>query len=255
MSKNIIVFENVYKSFGKQTVLEDMSLNIREGELFILLGGSGTGKTVLLKHILGLIRPNKGNINVLDHPVSEMTEKELLPFRTQIGMVFQSAALFNSLSVYDNIAFPLRELHFYQSEEKIKEVIMKNASMLGLEDFMGKMPSELSGGMMKRVALTRSMCLNSEIVLYDEPTSGLDPIMSQQVDEIIHRTNREFNKTTVVVTHDLESAFNLADRIGVLYQGKLIFCGEPEQLRESDHSYIREFLQSRKSFARKNDSG
>lgn len=249
MNKNIIEFDSVFTFFGQQQVLDNMSLSIREGELFILLGGSGAGKTVLLKHILGLIRPDKGRISVLDHPVSEMTEKQLLPFRTSIGMVFQNAALFNSLNVYDNIAFPLRELHIFKTEEKIRQVVMKNAELLGLDQYMDKMPSELSGGMMKRVALARSMCLNSQVFLYDEPTAGLDPILAQQVDDIIHKTNKEFGKTTVVVTHDLESAFNLADRIGVLYQGKLLYCGAPDKLKDSQHPYIKDFLLSRKSFS------
>ncbi len=249
MKKPIIEFQNVYKSFGSQTVLADMSLQIQEGELFTLLGGSGTGKTVLLKHVLGLIKPDRGKISVLSHAVSEMTEKELLPFRTKVGMVFQNAALFNSLTVYDNIAFPLRELHLYKTEEEVQQVVMKNARLLGLEKYMEKMPSELSGGMLKRVALTRSMCLNSRIVLYDEPTSGLDPILAHQVDEIIYTTNKKFSKTTVVVTHDLESALNLADRIGVLYKGKLIFCGSPDKLKASEHPYIQKFLQNRQCSA------
>ncbi len=232
---------DLHKSFKTQKVLRGLNLKIKKGELFVLLGSSGAGKSVLLKHISGLLKPDKGKIVVLDKEISSMTEKELLKFRTKIGIVFQGGGLFNSLTVYDNVAFPLRELGLI-SEDEIRKIVMNNLKKLKVDEFIDKMPSELSGGMIKRVALARCLCLNSEIILYDEPTAGLDPILSNDVDNIIKYFNREFKKTSLVVTHDLESAFFLADRIGVLYEGELIFVGTKEEFKKNSHPFIKDFL-------------
>ena len=239
---DVIKIENLCKSFEKQVVLDHLDLTIKQGELFVLLGSSGAGKSVLLKHIMGLLSPDQGTISVLDHLVTSMNEKELLAFRHRIGMVFQNAALFDSYTVYENVAFPLRELEVCNSEEEIHETVDKNLKSLHIGQYSHKMPSELSGGMKKRVALARSLSLNSEIVLYDEPTAGLDPILAQQVDDIIDYVNKKLSKTTVVVTHDIDSAMHLADRIGVLKDGKLIFTGTPQELALSKIEFIKNFL-------------
>lgn len=243
MNKPVINCMNISKRFRKQVVLDGLNLEIHQGEIFVLLGSSGAGKSVLLKHILGLLRPDSGSVEVFGQEVSSMKEELLLPFRSRVGMVFQHSALFQSLNVFENIAFPLRELGLCANERELKSLVLENMEKLELGGFSEKKVAELSGGMKKRVAIARSLCLKSEIVLYDEPTAGLDPILSGQVDEIIRIVNRKLKKTTVVVTHDLSSAMYLADRIGVMKAGKLIFNGSPDELMKEEHPYILQFLE------------
>jgi len=226
------------KSFGGNHVLKGIDLEIKPGETVVILGTSGAGKSVLLRHIVGLEKPDSGAIlidgaNVLD-PESEG--------RHRIAMVFQSSALFNSLSVGENIALYLREHRVFREEEKIRRIVGDSLSIVGLDDKGNIMPNELSGGMKRRVAIARALVMNPELILFDEPTSGLDPIMTRTIGEVILNLRKHVEVTQVVVTHDIDFAFYIADRVAVLSGGKIIEVGTPEQIRRSNDASVREFI-------------
>ncbi|MET0390928.1 MAG: ATP-binding cassette domain-containing protein [Polyangiales bacterium] len=240
-NETVIRFDNVRKAFGRQQVFRDLSLDVQRGEIIALIGGSGCGKSVLLKLILGLLRCDSGEVHVDGENISRYGERELLPIRRKVGMVFQNGALFDSLSVFDNIAYPLRERGTRDRAalaQRVKEVL----EMVGLPGIERKMPAELSGGMRKRVSLARAVAEVPQIVLYDEPTTGLDPVNVRRISELIIELRDKLDTTSIVVTHDLASAYMVSDRMAMLAEGRVIAVDKTSRFRRSDNETVREFL-------------
>ncbi|OPY17745.1 MAG: putative ABC transporter ATP-binding protein [Syntrophus sp. PtaB.Bin075] len=235
---------DVCKSFGTQRVLDELNLKIKAGRTTVIIGRSGGGKSVLLKHIIGLLKPDSGRILVDGDDIAGMSDRDLNEIRKRFGMLFQEAALFDSMTVGENVAFPLRE-HTRLKEEEIHEIVADRLGAVGLSGIEGKMPSELSGGMRKRVGLARAIALRPEIVLFDEPTTGLDPMMAEAVNQLIVETQKKFNLTCVVISHDVESIFRIAHRIAMLYEGRIIEEGTPEEIRASRNPVLKQFLAGR----------
>jgi phospholipid/cholesterol/gamma-HCH transport system ATP-binding protein len=236
---------NLHKSFrgGKDRVLKGVTLDFPEGKLTYILGSSGAGKSVTLKHILGLVKPDEGSVWVAGRDMAELEGKELARHRLVFGMLFQNSALFDDMTVYENVAFPLRE-HTDWSEERIRAAVEKSLRILGMHEGYDKYPNELSGGMKKRVALARAIIREPSILLYDEPTTGLDPVTRTTVDELIATLKRELRLTSIVISHDLPSALLLADRIAFLHEGRIVFWGTPEEFRVAQHGSIQAFLEA-----------
>ena len=237
----MIRIEDVHKSFGSQTVLDGVSLCIPRGEIFVIMGGSGEGKTVLLKHIIGLLSPDRGSVSVDGVDICRLGRGGLREIRKKFGMLFQGAALFDSMSVGDNVAFPLRE-HTKLKEADIRPRVKAMLAEVGLHGVEHKFPSELSGGMGKRVGLARALALEPEIVLFDEPTTGLDPIMSDVINQLILNTQKRYGITFVIISHDVKGAFQLADRIAMLHQGRIETQGTPDEMRDDPNPVVRQFL-------------
>jgi len=231
----------VQKSFGSNHVLRGIDLEIRAGEIFTLLGGSGTGKSVMLKHMVGLLRPDAGRVRIEGRDVTELAEREWVEVRKRIGFVFQGAALFDSLSVLENVAYGLRE-HLPWPEQRIRERVAECLAAVGLEGIEERMPAELSGGMRKRVGVARAIALAPTVILYDEPTTGLDPANSRRVGQLIVRLREELAVTSVIVTHDLDLCFSISDRVGLLGAGRLLAVGTPDEIRASQVPEVRDFL-------------
>ena len=234
----------VWKRFDDKRVLSGVNLTIEPGETVVIIGQSGTGKSVLLKHIVGLLRPDRGAVFVDGENVAKMSRKKLFELRMRFGMVFQSAALFDSLSVLGNVGLGIRE-HTEKTDEEITQICDEKLRMVGLESVGNKFPAELSGGMKKRVGFARAIAMNPQCVLYDEPTTGLDPIMSDVINNLIIKLSSELKITSVVVTHDLASAYKVGHRIAMLHDGAVIFQGTPDELRETDHPLVRQFIEGR----------
>lgn len=239
----MIQLENIYKTLAGRRVLNGLSLTINRGETFVILGPTGTGKTVTLRHIIGLLLPDKGKVIVDGLDVSLLRGRALEKYRSRFGMVFQSGALINWLTVEENIALPLQEKTKLDCLE-IKKRVIRTLRMLDMEDTERMMPEKLSGGMRKRISIARAIVMEPEVLLYDEPTAGLDPIMSRKIDLLINTLKRELKITSLVVTHDLISAFNIADRIAMLYGGRVIECGTPEELYKSKIKYVQKFIEA-----------
>ncbi|MCI0572643.1 MAG: ABC transporter ATP-binding protein [Myxococcaceae bacterium] len=239
----MIQVRGLHKSFGSQHVLTGIDLDIEEGTTCVILGGSGSGKTVLMKHMIGLLKPDRGEVLVDGEDIVPMGPEELERVRRKFGMVFQAAALFDSMSVYENVAFPLRE-HRRISEAESREIVRQKLEIVGLRNVEEKFPADLSGGMRKRVGLARAIVLEPKIVLYDEPTTGLDPITTDYVDEMILDAKRKLRVTSVVISHDVASAFKVADKIAFLSQGRIVQQGPPSELRRSEHPAVKLFLQT-----------
>lgn len=237
----LIEFRNISKRFGRQEVLDGVELRIEEGQSLVIIGASGSGKSVMLKHIVGLIRPDEGEVWFDGHRIDDLPERKLSQVREQFGFLFQMGALFDSMNVKDNIAFPLIE-HTNMPAGEIAKVVEEKLRMVGLPDVQKKMPAELSGGQRKRVALARAIALDPRVILYDEPTTGLDPIRSDVINELILKLQRELKVTSVIVTHDMHSAFKIADRIVMLHEGKLIIDGSPDDIRQSDNPIVHRFV-------------
>ncbi len=241
----MIEFSNVTKSFGERTILRNLSFTIKPGKITFILGKSGEGKSVTIKHILGLLRPSEGDIFVAGRHVNELQGEPLSQHRQRIGMLFQHAALFDSMTVEDNILFPLREspdvaASEYQSH---KEKVLKQ---IGLEGIGHKMPSELSTGEKKRVGLARAIVSKPEIILYDEPTTGMDPLVCEMIDELIVQVNNEEkDMTSVVISHDMKAALTTADDIIMLYKGQVVLQGSPEEFKHTDDPVVRQFFAGR----------
>ncbi len=234
---------NLRKSFDRAEVLRGVSFRLDKGETLVVMGGSGSGKTVLLRHVAGLLRPDAGEVRVFGRNIERLSEEELLPVRRRMGYVFQGAALFDSLSVHDNVAFPLRE-HTSLSEGEIHERVVHVLSLVGLgEDVLPLLPSELSGGMRKRVGIARAIAGKPVYLLYDEPTSGLDPVNADVIDSLIERLQQEIGVTSVVVTHDVRGAFRVADRIALLAQAKIRAVGTAEEIIASKDPVVQQFLE------------
>ena len=241
MTKIVIEFKDVYKSFNGILVHNGINLSILEGEIISLLGGSGSGKSVLLKELIGLMKPDKGDIILLDNNVTQMNEEALIELREHIGMLFQGAALFDSLTVFENIAYPLRE-HLKLTEREIRERVAEKLQVVGLSGIEEKMPAELSGGMKKRVGLARAIATEPEIILYDEPTTGLDPMTAQRINDLIIELQRKLGITTIVVTHDLHCVKTVSDRIAMLHEGKIVAIGTWEELVTSNIQVVQDFI-------------
>lgn len=229
--------------FGGRVVLRDVNMTIAKGETMVVVGPSGSGKSTLLRLLIGLDRPTGGQVWINGQEVSRMNEKELDEVRLDMGMVFQYSALFDSMTVGDNVAFGLRQ-HTKLTEDEIRRIVEERLDGVGLAGFADAMPNELSGGMKKRVGLARALAFKPNIILYDEPLSGLDPIMSRKIDELILETQAQFGVTSVVVTHDMESAYRIADKIAVLYEGRFVQIGTADEIRSSTHPYVQEFVRA-----------
>ena len=234
---------DLYKRFGGHEVLKGINLVVRDGTTRVILGVSGSGKTVLMKHIIGLLRPDRGHVYVDDEDITTLDRSGMLRLRRKFGMVFQQAALFDSMTVFENVAFPLRE-HTTADEAEITERVHKALAVVDLFDIDNKFPAELSGGMRKRVGLARAIILEPGCVLYDEPTTGLDPITTDSVDQMILDANQRLKVTSVVISHDIGSALAVADDIAVIHQGEIVEDTTPAGLRQSKHPFVQEFLHS-----------
>ncbi len=241
MEAPIVELKQVSKTFEDVRVLDTLDLAVLPGEILTIIGGSGTGKTVLLRIILGLLKPDSGQVLIEGTDIAPMREGKLLKVRRKLGMVFQSSALFDSLSVGENVAYALRE-HTRLSEAEIRERVREALALVGLEGIEGKEPAELSGGMRKRVAIARAIALVPKILLYDEPTTGLDPSNVEKINELILDLNRKLDVTSIVVTHDLKSAFRISDRIALLHRGKIAAIGTPSEIERSRSPLVREFI-------------
>jgi len=232
---------DITKSFNDTLVLDGLNLTIETGETKVIIGRSGCGKSVLLKHIVGLLQPEKGMVFVNGKDISKLKEKEFSKLRMKIGMVFQGGALFDSLSVWENVGFILKE-YSSLSEKEIRERVKESLSLVNLYDIEDKMPSELSGGMKKRVSLARALCVRPQIILYDEPTTGVDPITADTINELIDELHDKLNVTSIVVTHDMKSAYKVADKIAMLYEGKIIAEGTPDEIRYTHDPVVHQFI-------------
>ncbi len=239
----MIKIKHLRKSFGNKVVLKDVNLDIKAGSTTVILGLSGQGKSTIIKHIVGLLKPDSGEIIVDGIDVATCNKKELYETRKKIGFLFQEGAMFDSMSIYDNVAFPLRE-HTKLSEKEIEKKVYEKLDMVGFDsDRVAKLyPHELSGGMRKRAATARAIVLEPKIILYDEPTSGLDPIISDLISQMTMMLQRELGVTSIVISHDLKESFKIADYVGMLYDGKIIEFASPKEFQNSENKIVQAFL-------------
>ncbi len=240
MKKKIVV-KNLSKSFGKKEVLKNISFEVYEGEIFILMGGSGSGKSTTIKHIIGLLKPDSGSIEIDGVDITKLSKNELIEFRKKLGYLFQEGALFDSLKVWENVGFYYLE-NSKMKEKEIRELAREKLKLVGLKDVEDLYPSQLSGGMRKRVALARAISTSPEIILYDEPTSGLDPITSAMIDNLIESLRNNLGITSIVVTHDLATAFGIGDRIAFIHKGIIYAIGTPEEIRNNPDPLVQQFI-------------
>ena len=240
----IISMEHVDKSLGGKQVLRDMSINVERGESLVIVGGSGQGKSVTLKHIIGLMRPDRGRVVIDGQDIGAMREAEINRVRRRFGMAFQEGALFDSMSVFENIAFPLRR-HTKMTEAEIRARVEECLEQVHLHGVDGKRPSELSGGMRRRVGFARAISLKPEILLFDEPTTGLDPVISDVIAELIVEMDQTLNTTTISITHDMKVAFKIADRVAMLHKGHIVEEGTPEEFQRSANPIVQQFIEGR----------
>jgi phospholipid/cholesterol/gamma-HCH transport system ATP-binding protein len=240
----MIEIRGLTKRFGKNVVLDGLDLTVPRGENTVVIGGSGTGKSVLIKCVVGLLRADAGEILIDGEDVTKMDERELVRVRRKFGMLFQGSALFDSMNVGENVAFALRRLRLYP-ERQIRDVVEEKLSMVGLRDIQHLMPSELSGGMKKRVGLARAIASEPEILLYDEPTTGLDPIMADVINDLIISLRELLGVTSISITHDMASAYKIADHIAMLYKGMIIEVGTPEEIRNTRNPVVSQFVEGR----------
>lgn len=237
----MIEIQGIHKWFGTHHVLKGVDLVIKEGETVVIIGRSGCGKSVLLKHIMAILEPDEGDIKIDGKSMFSMEPEQQDQFRLQLGMLFQGAALFDSLTVLENVGFSLFE-HTKLSEEVISRRVLEKLRMVGLSEVEELMPASLSGGMKKRVGLARAICNEPKIILYDEPTTGLDPINADVINELILRMQKQLKVISIVVTHDMTSAYKVADRIAMLYEGRIIGVGTPEEIKHSPDPIIQQFI-------------
>jgi phospholipid/cholesterol/gamma-HCH transport system ATP-binding protein len=243
-----IVLEQVRKSFGARTILEDLSLEVRDGETVAVIGSSGVGKSVLLKSIVRLLEPESGRVFVDGQDVSQLTREELYELRRRVGYVFQFAALFDSMSVFDNVAMGLRRIRG-MSDADISARVAESLRLVEMSGYDDRMPGQLSGGQRKRVGLARAIATKPKYLLYDEPTTGLDPVTTAVIDGLIQKMRNELAVTSVVVTHDMKSAYRIADRIAMLFQGRIRFVGTPAETQEAADPIVRAFVEGRPELA------
>ncbi|HRZ87125.1 MAG TPA: ABC transporter ATP-binding protein [bacterium] len=237
----MITVNNLVKKFDGRTVLSGINLEVKTGETMVIMGGSGCGKSTLLRHLVGYYRPDQGEILFDGKDIAKMTEAQLDAVRKKFGILFQSGALLNSLSVGENVALPLRE-HSDLNDEIIKIIVKIKLELVGLTGFENLMPSQISGGMKKRVGLARAIALDPQIVFYDEPGAGLDPITTAVIDRLIVDLSKKLGITSIVVTHEMKSAFRIADRMAMLYEGKVIAVGTPDEIRDSSNPLVQQFI-------------
>ncbi|MFP4521107.1 MAG: ABC transporter ATP-binding protein [Fibrobacterota bacterium] len=249
----MIKIEHLRKSFGSQKVLDNVSLDIRRGETMVIIGGSGQGKSVILKHIIGLLNPDGGRIFIENREITNARKTEIFDIRERLGMLFQGAALFDSMSVGENLSFPLRERGRREKKPMLRKdidaIVRKNLALVGLSGIEEKMPSELSGGMKKRVGLARVLVMSPTVIMYDEPTTGLDPITSDVINDLILDMQRKLEVTSIVVTHDMVSAYKIASengRISMLREGRIIFTGTVNEVKSTKNPYVRQFIEGRR---------
>ena len=238
----MIEIYNLHKSFGSKKVLDGINLKIHTGETIVIIGRSGSGKSVLIKHIVGLLDPDDGYVKVENQRVDELNEKDLYNLRRKFGFLFQGSALFDSMTVGENVSLPLVESSNGYSKDQIKKIVSEKLELVELPNIQHLKPAELSGGMKKRVALARALITNPAYILYDEPTTGLDPIMSDSIDNMIKDLGTKLNVTSIVVTHDMYSVKNVADKVAMIHDGKIYFVGKPQDLLTSDDPVIIDFI-------------
>lgn len=242
----MINIKNLSKSFGEHLVLDSLNLDVRKGETMVIIGRSGCGKSVLLKHIVRILEPDFGEIFINRENITNLDRKKLSALRMKIGVLFQGGALFDSLTVGENVGFLLLEHSKKSRRDIFKKYVQEKLAMVGLSGIEDSMPAQLSGGMKKRVGLARAICANPEIILYDEPTTGIDPIMAAVINDLIKKLHSQLNVTSMVVTHDIESAYKIADRIAMLYQGKIIEIGTPQEIKKSSNAIVQQFIKGQK---------
>ncbi len=240
---SVLEIRGLRKSFRAQRVLKGLTLKIPRGQITVIIGGSGCGKSVMLKHIIGLMHPDEGGIYLDGKNLFTLNPEELKLARMRFGMLFQDAALFDSMNVYENIAFPLREHRPEMSEDRVAELVAQKLLQVGLPGVERKLPSELSGGMRKRVGLARAIVMDPEIVLYDEPTTGLDPVMSKAIDDLIVSTQQHLNGTTIIISHDIRATLRIANKVAMLHDGVIVFEGTPHEIIRSQDPTVRAFIQ------------
>ncbi len=238
----MILLKDVYKSFGRNHVLRGVNLEVKCGESMVVIGGSGTGKSVLIKCVIGLLHHDRGEIYVDGKEVSHLNESGWNDLRKKFGMLFQRDALFDSLTVWENVGFGLRH-HTRLTDDEIKAAAIEKLKLVGLSNIENLMPAELSGGMRKRVSLARAIAMEPAILLYDEPTTGLDPIMANVINELIVTMREKLDVTSIAITHDMNSAYRIADRIAMLYQGEIIEVGAPQEIKSSPNPIVQQFIQ------------
>ncbi len=237
----VIKAQDVVKKFGDRTILNGINLDIYRGETFVIMGGSGCGKSTFLRHLIGALKPDSGKVFLLGKDLAALNEDQMDAVKKKIGMCFQSAALFDSMTVGDNVSLPLRE-HTRLEKSVIDTVVKMKLEMVGLRGFEALMPSQLSGGMRKRVGLARAIVMDPEIIFYDEPTAGLDPIVSGVIDKLILDLSKKLSITSVVVTHDMKSVFSIADRVAMLYEGRVLEVGTPQAIKKSNNPMVQQFI-------------
>ncbi len=239
---DVLALKNVTKKFGDNIVLDDISLGVEKGRCTVVIGPSGCGKTVLIKHLIALLRPSSGEVYFKGRRIDNLEEKQLNRIRTHFGFLFQGGALFDSLNVTENILFPIKQHYRVEESSGIDELVKTKLAMVGLDGFQDYYPARLSGGQRKRVALARAIALNPEVILYDEPTTGLDPIRADTINELILKLQRGLGVTSVVVTHDMKSAYKVADRIVMLHEGKILADGDTEHIRNHPNPVVQQFI-------------
>jgi len=242
--KPLIEVNDIHKSFATNHVLRGLNLAVRPGESMVVIGGSGTGKSVLIKCIIGILNPDRGNIFVAGQDIGSLKEKDLYQLRKKFGMLFQAGALFDSMKVWENVGFGLLQ-HTTLSKKEVKKRAIEKLNLLGLHQIEDLMPSELSGGMRKRVSLARAIAMEPEILLYDEPTTGLDPIRADTINALIVEMRKKIKVTSITITHDMVSAYKVGDRIAMLYQGKIIEVGTPDEIKNSSSAIVQQFIQGK----------
>lgn len=240
----MIEVRNLYKSFGENHVLQGVDLEVTSCENMVVIGGSGAGKSLLIKCIIGLIKPDKGNVYMEGQEITCLCENALNKIRKRFGMLFQFGALFDSMTVWENVGFGLKQ-HTKLSDGEIRRIVTEKLNLVGLNGVEDLMPSHLSGGMIKRVGLARAIAMEPEILLYDEPTTGLDPIMADVINQLIIQMREKIKVTSIIITHDMVSAYKIADKMAMLYKGKIIESGNPETFRNSENSIVQQFLQGK----------
>jgi phospholipid/cholesterol/gamma-HCH transport system ATP-binding protein len=238
----MIGLKGVFKSFGNNHVLRGVNLEVKCGESMVVIGGSGTGKSVLIKCVIGLLKHDRGEISVDGREISNLNEGEWNELRKKFGMLFQRDALFDSMAVWENVGFALRR-HTHLTDQEIKAVAVDKLKLVGMTNVENLMPAELSGGMRKRVSLARAIAMEPAILLYDEPTTGLDPIMANVINELIVAMREKLDVTSIAITHDMNSAYRIADRIAMLYKGEIVEVGTPDQIRSSEDQIVQQFIQ------------
>jgi phospholipid/cholesterol/gamma-HCH transport system ATP-binding protein len=246
-AEEVVGLKNLSKRFADRLVLPNINLSVEKGKTTVIIGPSGCGKTVLIKHLILLLRPSAGEVLFKGQRIDKLPENELAKIRTHFGFLFQAGALFDSLTVAENILFPFREHRKIKNWGKMNSLVQEKLAMVGLDGFQNYYPANLSGGQQKRVALARAIAMDPEVMLYDEPTTGLDPIRSDIINELVLKLKRELNVTSVVVTHDMKSAYKIADRIIMLYNGKIVADGTADDIRQHPHPVVQQFIHGQAS--------